>query len=396
MKKLSLSSARNTLKDAGLAVQGSLADCQFVPRETAMSWKAKAFEEGRQDGLKIARAKSENPDQKPVDYPDDNDDDPEHNKGDDVPYDGPDKGKRKKTKKAKEPEDTCDDEDETYEEMVAATARAIIEAGCRARGIAPQKQAKPAYPSDADVYDAQARVGLPVRPSARDILNAGCRRRGEKEDFDMHDLPSIDTDLSQMRSEIAALREENRVLAAKLARIEMLQSRRHGGTHGDIVDKAAMPAITIDVGAKSPSIVNPNFVCPDAEQLEALRKTIGRYQPQLLNSDNCAPWHRYVTREEHDAACESNSGPRSSPFSGACARSTSPTPAGFGLRSAIDARPSFAPISPWRRSSPQCSRQAPSGTADYLSTAAASVSPCKRVEVSSWTPRLGARSLRPD
>jgi hypothetical protein len=44
--------------------------------------------------------------EKPNDYPDDADDDPNYNEGDDVPYKEP---KNKKTKKkAREPEDTCD------------------------------------------------------------------------------------------------------------------------------------------------------------------------------------------------------------------------------------------------------------------------------------------------
>jgi hypothetical protein len=44
------------------------------------------------------------------------------------------------------------------------------------------------------------------------------------------------------------------------------------------------------------------FEANNLEELDSLRKIIGNYYPQLLNSDHCATWHRHVSQEENDEA----------------------------------------------------------------------------------------------
>jgi hypothetical protein len=135
------------LKADGEPMRAIFGNCQFLPRATAEAWIAEAREEGRQEGLRTARAEVD-----PTPYPDEDTGD-ENDQGDDEPVDDKkDKSKKKKTKKAAEPEDTCDEQDE-------------------------QLRRASRYASDDVVVRAEIRAGLPV--TAAQILYCGRIRRGE-------------------------------------------------------------------------------------------------------------------------------------------------------------------------------------------------------------------------
>lgn len=152
--------------------------------------------------MRTARAKKEADNDREVDptpYPEEDTGD-EDTDGDDTPTDGePDDGeRRKKGKKAAEPKDTCDDQDETtvsafralhpgnYGAAVKASDDAVIAAEIKA-GL-PMTAAQVLYCGRVrrgEVADLSLvpRGNDPIAQTARQILNAGCRRRGEKERF---------------------------------------------------------------------------------------------------------------------------------------------------------------------------------------------------------------------
>lgn len=111
----------------------------------------------------------------------------------------------------------------------------------------------------------------------------------------------MDQDIEQR---FARLETEDRELRVKHARLEAMQARGRGGVPGEISDKQAAPNARLDIGTSIsvPVAAISNFDAPNPEELAALRKIIGNYCPQLLNSDHCATWHRHVAQEENDEA----------------------------------------------------------------------------------------------